>query len=96
MKKLMIIALSIIQLSAFAQGGKNTFTITGKYGEFNAPVKAYLEYTIDGKDIKDSVTLKNGAFKFSGTAPSSPAYAELIFDSKAVGKKKAPNGESYL
>lgn len=86
----MIIALSIIQLSAFAQGGKNTFTITGKYGEFNAPVKAYLEYTIDGKDIKDSVTLKNGAFKFSGTAPSSPAYAELIFDSKAVGKKKSP------
>lgn len=90
MKKIIIAALSIIQLSAFAQGAKSTFTISGKYGTFNAPVKAYLEYKIDGKDIKDSVTLKNGAFKFTGTAPSSPAYAELIFDSKAVGKEKSP------
>ena len=90
MKKTIIAALSIIQLSAFAQSDKNTFTILGKYGTFNAPVKAYLDYTIDGKDIKDSVTLKNGAFKFTGTAPSTPAYAELIFDSKSVGKKKSP------
>ena len=90
MKKLIIAALSIIQLSAFAQSEKKTFTITGKYGEFNAPVKAYLEYKVDGKDVKDSVTLKNGAFKFTGTAPSSPAFADLVFDSKAVGKKKSP------
>jgi len=52
MKKLIIAALSIIQLSAFAQSEKKTFTITGKYGEFNAPVKAYLEYKVDGKDVK--------------------------------------------
>ena len=90
MKKIIIAALSIIQLTAFAQGEKKTFMITGKYGEFNAPVKAYLEYKIDGKDIKDSVILKNGTFKFTGVAPSSPAYAELIFDSKAIGKKKSP------
>lgn len=85
----MIIALSILQLSAFAQGGKNTFTITGKYGEFNAPVKAYLEYTLNGKDITDSVVLKNGAFKFTGTATSSPVSAELSFDTKGVGRNKS-------
>lgn len=85
----MIIALSILQLSAFAQGGKNTFTITGKYGEFNAPVKAYLEYTLNGKDITDSVVLKNGAFKFTGTATSSPVSAELSFDTKGVGRDKS-------
>ncbi|MFF5382764.1 redoxin domain-containing protein [Pedobacter suwonensis] len=89
MKRLMIIALSILQLSAFAQGGKNTFTITGKYGEFNAPVKAYLEYTLNGKDITDSVVLKNGAFKFTGTATSSPVSAELSFDTKGVGRNKS-------
>ncbi|MFC1222931.1 redoxin domain-containing protein [Pedobacter sp. BG31] len=89
MKRLMIIALSILQLSAFAQGGKNTFTITGKYGEFNAPVKAYLEYTLNGKDITDSVVLKNGAFKFTGTATSSPVSAELSFDTKGVGRDKS-------
>ena len=89
MKKLIIAALSIIQLTVFAQGEKKTFTITGKYGEFNAPVKAYLAYKIDGKEINDSATLKNGTFKFKGTAPSSPAFAELIFDSKAVGKEKS-------
>ncbi|MBB6236839.1 peroxiredoxin [Pedobacter sp. AK013] len=89
MKKLIIAALSIMQLSAFAQGGKNTFTITGKYGEFNAPVKAYLDYTLNGKDITDSVTLKNGAFKFAGTAPSSPVSAELSFDTKGVGRDKS-------
>ena len=85
----MIAALSIIQLSAFAQGGKNTFTITGKYGEFNAPVKAYLEYTINDKDITDSVTLKNGVFKFTGTAASSPVSADLSFDSKGVGRNRS-------
>jgi len=89
MKRLMIIALSILQLSAFAQGGKNTFTITGKYGEFNAPVKAYLDYTLNGKDITDSVILKNGAFKFNGTATSSPVSAELSFDTKGVGRDKS-------
>jgi len=89
MKRLMIIALSILQLSAFAQGGKNTFTITGKYGEFNAPVKAYLDYTLNGKDITDSVVLKNGAFKFTGTATSSPVSAELSFDTKGVGRDKS-------
>ncbi|NII81024.1 AhpC/TSA family protein [Pedobacter riviphilus] len=89
MKKLVIVALSIIQLSAFAQDAKNKFTISGKYGTFNAPVKAYLQYNINGKDITDSVTLKNGIFKFTGTATPSPVYADLIFDSKAVGKEKS-------
>jgi peroxiredoxin len=89
MKKLIIAALSIIQLSAFAQDAKNTFTISGKYGIFNAPVKAYLQYAIDGKDITDSVTLKNGAFRFTGAATPSPVYADLIFDSKAVGREKS-------
>lgn len=85
----MIAALSIVQLSAFAQSGKNTFTINGKYGTFNSPVKAYLEYNINGKDVTDSVVLRNGVFKFTGTAPSSPISADLSFDTKGVGRERS-------
>lgn len=89
MKKLMIVALSVIQLSAFAQANKSKFTITGTYGTFNAPVKAYLEYTVNGKDISDSATLKNGTFKFTGPAAFPPVSAELSFDTKGVGRNKS-------
>ncbi|WP_343673407.1 AhpC/TSA family protein [Chitinophaga sp.] len=81
MKKLMIAALLTFPLTVFSQGN-GKYLIEGKYGTYNPPVKAYLAYTMNGKDILDSVTLKNGFFKFTGKAPSSPVSATLIFDPK--------------
>ncbi|MGN7822935.1 redoxin domain-containing protein [Chitinophaga sp. 22536] len=85
MRKLIIAGLSIVPLTAFAQSN-NKFTINGKYGTGNAPEKAYLEYTMEGKSIIDSVELKNGAFRFAGRATTSPVSATLIFDTKGVGR----------
>lgn len=87
MKKIFF-ALLLLQLGAFGQG-KKKFTINGKYGAFNAPAKAYLEYELDSKTILDSVVLKDGNFKFSGKAPVSPVEAALIFDTKGMGKRKS-------
>ncbi|QJB33655.1 AhpC/TSA family protein [Chitinophaga oryzae] len=85
MRKLIIAGLSIMPLTAFAQSS-NKFTINGKYGAGNAPEKAYLEYTMKGKSIIDSVGLKDGVFKFSGVASASPVSATLTFDTKGVGR----------
>lgn len=85
MKKLMIAALSIFPLTAFSQGNSK-YSIEGKYGTYDAPVKAYLAYTVNGKDILDSVILKNGFFKFTGKASSTPVSATLTFDPKGVGR----------
>jgi peroxiredoxin len=74
-----------MSLTAFAQSN-NKFTINGKYGTGNAPEKAYLAYTMEGKPIIDSVELKNGAFRFSGRASTSPVPATLTFDTKGVGR----------
>ncbi|GAA3919456.1 redoxin domain-containing protein [Chitinophaga oryziterrae] len=85
MKKLTIAALSIFPLTAFSQGNSK-YLIEGKYGTYDAPVKAYLAYTVNGKDILDSVILKNGFFKFTGKASSTPVSASLTFDPKGVGR----------
>lgn len=88
LRKLIIAGLSIMPLTALAQNN-NKFTINGKYGTGSAPGKAYLEYTMKGKPIIDSVELKSGVFKFAGVAPTSPAPATLIFDTKGVGRTKS-------
>ena len=89
MKKIVIAGLSMIQLAAFGQGSKK-FVITGKFGDYDPPIKAYLEYSVGGKTKLDSVELKEGAFRFTGTAPAEPISATLIFDSKGVGRDKSP------
>ena len=55
MKKLFVSGLSMIQLIALGQTG-NKFIINGRYGVYNSPVKAYLEYTMNGKPVVDSDT----------------------------------------
>jgi len=67
----------------------NKFMINGKYGAFNSPAMAYLEYTMDGRSIVDSVKLNGGYFTFTGKASSSPVEATLIFDTKGVGRAKS-------
>lgn len=83
MKKLMIAALLMSPLTVYCQGN-GKYLIEGKYGTYNAPVRAYLAYTVNGKEILDSVTLKNGFFKFTGKTFASPVSATLIFDPKGL------------
>ena len=80
----MIAALLMLPLAAFSQSN-GKYSIEGKYGTYNAPVKAYLAYTMNGKDILDSTILKNGSFKFTGKASNSPVSVSLTFDPKGVG-----------
>lgn len=87
MKKIMIVVLALIQLTAFGQEKK--FTVSGKYGNYNKPAKAYLEYVRDGRPVVDSVFLKGGMFRFTGDAPPSPVSATLIFDANGVGKAQS-------
>ncbi|MBN9385801.1 MAG: AhpC/TSA family protein [Chitinophagaceae bacterium] len=79
MKKIIIAGLSLIQVTVFGQNG-NKFIVTGRYGNYHSPAKAYLEYTMNGKAVVDSVTLTGGRFKFTGKASSTAVLAELIFD----------------
>jgi peroxiredoxin len=83
--RLLIIGLSILQLTAFGQSNKK-FIINGRYGTCNNPAKVYLEYTVDGKTILDSAGLKDGFFKFTGKATSSPVPGTLTFDVKGIGR----------
>lgn len=69
----------MVQLTAFGQSGR-PFVVTGRYGNYNAPAKAYLEYTMNGKQVVDSVTLTGGRFKFTGKASTTAVPAELTFD----------------
>jgi len=88
MKKITIAGLSIIQLTAFGQIS-NKFIVTGRYGNFHSPAKAYLEYKMNGKSILDSVILIGGRFKFTGKASSAPVPAELTFDTTGADRTKS-------
>lgn len=79
MKQIIIAGLSLIQVAAVGQSS-NRFIVTGRYGNYHSPAKAYLEYTMNGKAVVDSVNLVDGRFKFTGKASTTAVAAELIFD----------------
>lgn len=64
--KLSSILPGLLLLPALA-GAQTNFTIKGKVGQLNDPVKAYLLYNADGKQVADSAVLTNGFFEFKGT-----------------------------
>lgn len=80
MKKLLFV-LFATPLAALAQEG--TFTVQGNVGSYNAPAKVYLEYEYNGKDVIDSVVLKDGKFEFKGRI-STPSNAYLLFNEKGT------------
>jgi len=88
-KKIVLIILAILPAFVFAQVGK--YTILGTLGAYNAPAKVYLRYMYNGKVNTDSVTLKNGKFKFSGTVGNSPVNGLLMLNAKGTG----PNYDDY-
>lgn len=83
MKKGLLIAMSLLPACIFAQ--EIQYSISGKVGAFNAPAKVYLLLQ-NGRVVKDSVALKNGAFELKGT-DKAPRQAMLLLDTKGVGYK---------
>ncbi len=70
------------------------YTVKGKIGNYNEPVKSYLVYSVDGEQKRDSSFLKNGEFSFSGTVPGitkatvflnyGPGVSRVIHQSESV------------
>lgn len=83
MKKILLSAVALLPVLAFAQDGQ--FTVQGKVGVYSAPAKVYLQYRNAGKTIVDSAVLNNGEFKFTGTSAATPAQGYLLLNDKGTG-----------
>jgi len=83
MKKILLSAVALLPVLAFAQDAK--FTVQGKVGVYSAPAKVYLQYRNAGKTIVDSAVLNNGEFKFTGTPGAAPAQGYLLLNDKGTG-----------
>ncbi|MBD1385658.1 AhpC/TSA family protein [Mucilaginibacter rigui] len=83
MKKILLSAVALLPVLAFAQDTK--FTVQGKVGVYSAPAKVYLQYRNAGKTIVDSAVLNNGEFKFTGTPGAAPAQGYLLLNDKGTG-----------
>ena len=85
MKVFSLLALTLLPTALLAQSGP--YTINGKVGNFNAPVKVYLLTRTDNVSKIDSAILKNGTFEFKGQI-ADPAKARLVVDHAGTGLKK--------
>jgi peroxiredoxin len=65
MKKIILLALSLITLHACARE-ENTYSIKGKIGNYDAPAKIYLQYVENNEIMSQSSILEKGKFSFSG------------------------------
>ena len=84
--------LPVLLLPAFVHA-QDAYTIKGKVGAHNEPVKAYLMYAAEGKRVTDSVVLKNGEFTFSGTVKS-PVSATVALSYGPSAPRAATQGEA--
>jgi len=82
MKKIIILALAILPLFSFAQGGD--FSVKVKIDKSMPNAKAFLLYFENDKNTIDSVQAKNGLFEFKGNV-TAPVRATLILDHNGVG-----------
>jgi peroxiredoxin len=83
MKRLILTVMTALPFVAFAQDGK--YTVQGTVGTYNAPAKMYLQAYVKGKTVTDSVVLKDGKFKFTGSVGNVPVNAYLVFNEKGTG-----------
>jgi peroxiredoxin len=83
MKKILFYIIAFLPSLAFAQTA-STFTIQGKVGSLNSPVRAYLFYQLGGNKIIDSADIIQGSFKFTGSVMD-PSQALLVVDHKGLG-----------
>jgi peroxiredoxin len=82
MKRILAGAIALLPVLAFAQD--STFAVQGKIGTYNAPAKVYIQYRKAGKTVMDSAVLKNGEFKFTGTAAAVPGQGYLLLNPKGT------------
>ncbi|TWV95143.1 TlpA disulfide reductase family protein [Chitinophaga pinensis] len=90
MKKTFLLFAALIPMLAKSQS-KNTFTITGKIGNLNAPARVYLDWTdvLNGSGGKeDSADVVNGTFKFTGEM-NGIATCRMALAHNGDGKMKA-------
>jgi len=87
MKKIIVSSIVSIMLTIpvvlFAQQG-NGFTINGKVGNLNSPLKIYLAKALNPKAIMDSAIVKDGAFEIKGTIKE-PDYVILVAATSSSG-----------
>ncbi|RYY68679.1 MAG: redoxin domain-containing protein [Chitinophagaceae bacterium] len=94
MKKILI-ALSFLPALAMAQTD-GAYTLKGKIGTLNAPVKVYLAKMDEkGSLTADSSTIVNGNFSFTGNTPE-PVLVYLLLDHKGIGYKQIAGGADVL
>jgi peroxiredoxin len=94
MKKIVLLALLILPVFVFAQGNK--YTLQGTLGTYNAPAKIYIRYRVEKTVKMDSVVLKNGNFRFTGTISGDPVYATLMFNARGTGMNYDDDKSIYL
>lgn len=93
MQKLLLSALFILPWTLQAQDVH--FQVSGSINEDVAGKKAYLIYRNEGDDIQDSVSLKKGKFKFSGTI-AAPTKASLLIGTTLESAFAEPRKQLYL
>jgi len=74
MKKLIIIAISLLPAAAMAQ---TAFTLKGSVGHLNSPNKAIFSYSDEGSGHLDSTSVVDGKFSFSGSLNGNIAQARV-------------------
>src|SRR5687768_15129776 len=78
MKKMsFVLIVVLLPFAMLAQ--EESFTVTGKIGNWNAPAKIFLVYKKDGKNMADSVEVQNGTFTIKGTLKA-PFHATLLLE----------------
>jgi peroxiredoxin len=81
-------------LPCLVQAQEKPFSVRGKIGRWNAPVKVYIFYRSADVDRSDSSFLRNGRFSFKGTIDQA-FRGELIFDQEAVGLSRAAQDHRF-
>lgn len=94
MKRFFLYIVLFFPLAALAQDLQQ-FTIKGKIGNLNAPVRAYLIYQLGANQVIDSAAFSNGNFNFKGQIIN-PVNAFIVIDRAGVGLSRLDNSADFL
>jgi peroxiredoxin len=84
MKKIIIFSACCMVLLSSCTTDKQSFTLKGQIGTWDAPAMLYFSYWHDGDEHTDSIVLNNGKFSFTGTV-TEPSPSRLILDYTGEG-----------
>jgi len=95
MRKIILLVFSILPLTGFSQD--TNFILKAKISGIKKPAMAYLTYYANGKNIRDSASVKNGTFQFTGNL-SVPVKGTLILDHepRGQGMSNKPDDNLFL